>query len=120
MAFFTNLKDVNTANTISKSYSRPVAASAVSVGVHCLEFLLFFSLATVFNFGNFISDEFIIGRVIKAMNANWHPKCFLCELCRKELADMGFVRNQGRALCHDCNNKEKAVGSGKYVCYKCQ
>ena len=41
-------------------------------------------------------DEFIIGRVIKAMNANWHPECFTCELCNKQLADVGFLRNAGR------------------------
>ncbi|KAK2109196.1 LIM and senescent cell antigen-like-containing domain protein 2 [Saguinus oedipus] len=40
--------------------------------------------------------EFIIGRVIKAMNNNWHPGCFRCELCDVELADLGFVKNAGR------------------------
>lgn len=67
-----------------------------------------------------ILDNFIIGRVIKAMNASWHPRCFRCELCSKELADLGFVKNQGRALCHDCMAREKAISAGKYVCYKCQ
>ena len=43
---------------------------------------------------NFLG-EFIVGRVIKAMNAAWHPKCFCCEMCHKELADLGFVKNQG-------------------------
>ncbi|GLV43738.1 steamer duck [Carabus blaptoides fortunei] len=63
--------------------------------------------------------EFVIGRVIKAMNANWHPNCFRCEMCTGELADSGFIRNAGRALCHECNAKAKAVGLGKYVCHKC-
>lgn len=63
--------------------------------------------------------EFIIGRVIKAMNANWHPQCFLCEMCNKELADSGFIRYQNRALCHDCNAKAKAASLGKHVCHKC-
>ncbi|ELW62205.1 LIM and senescent cell antigen-like-containing domain protein 2 [Tupaia chinensis] len=40
--------------------------------------------------------EFIVGRVIKAMNNNWHPACFRCELCEVELADLGFVKNAGR------------------------
>ncbi|KAJ7410028.1 hypothetical protein BTVI_54352 [Pitangus sulphuratus] len=39
--------------------------------------------------------EFIIGRVIKAMNNNWHPECFRCELCDVTLADLGFVKNAG-------------------------
>lgn len=66
------------------------------------------------------SDEFIIGRVIKAMNASWHPKCFRCEICWKELADLGFAKHQERALCHDCANLEKATGLMKYNCFKCQ
>lgn len=64
--------------------------------------------------------EFIVGRVIKAMNSNWHPKCFRCGVCSKELADRGFFRNSGRALCHECNAVAKAEGSGKFTCHKCQ
>jgi hypothetical protein len=92
--------------------------------------------------------EFIVGRVIKgmlacmqiyanfvcilAMNNSWHPECFRCEMCNTELADVGFLRNAGesihpstpspragRALCRECNAKEKAAGLGKYVCHKC-
>ncbi|OWF39258.1 LIM and senescent cell antigen-like-containing domain protein 1 isoform X2 [Mizuhopecten yessoensis] len=63
--------------------------------------------------------EFIIGRVIKAMNGSWHPNCFRCEICTGPLADAGFVKNAGRALCRECNAKEKAKGLGKYVCHKC-
>jgi hypothetical protein len=63
--------------------------------------------------------EFIVGRVIKAMQATWHPECFTCEMCHKELADLGFIKNQGRALCHECNARVKADGLGKYMCQKC-
>ncbi|NXF76038.1 LIMS2 protein, partial [Sclerurus mexicanus] len=63
--------------------------------------------------------EFIIGRVIKAMNNNWHPECFRCELCNVTLADLGFVKNAGRHLCRPCHNREKAKGLGKYICQKC-
>lgn len=42
--------------------------------------------------------EFVIGRVIKAMAANWHPHCFCCESCGKELADCGFIRNQVKII----------------------
>uniref|UniRef100_A0A8B9PTD5 LIM zinc finger domain containing 2 n=1 Tax=Apteryx owenii TaxID=8824 RepID=A0A8B9PTD5_APTOW len=63
--------------------------------------------------------EFIIGRVIKAMNNNWHPECFRCELCDVALADLGFVKNAGRHLCRPCHNREKAKGLGKYICQKC-
>ncbi|XP_055588337.1 LIM and senescent cell antigen-like-containing domain protein 1 isoform X2 [Uranotaenia lowii] len=64
-------------------------------------------------------NDFVIGRVIKAMAANWHPECFTCERCNIPLADSGFIRNQNRALCHDCNRKEKNDGQGKYICNKC-
>ncbi len=42
--------------------------------------------------------EFIIGRVIKAMNSSWHPDCFCCDLCQAVLADVGFVKNAGRSV----------------------
>ncbi|CAH1635658.1 unnamed protein product [Spodoptera littoralis] len=63
--------------------------------------------------------EFVIGRVIKAMNANWHPACFRCEECNVELADAGFIKNGGRALCHTCNARIKADGLLNYMCHKC-
>jgi len=44
------------------------------------------------------SEEFIIGRVIKAMNCSWHPNCFLCELCDAPLADAGFIKSAGRYM----------------------
>jgi len=65
-------------------------------------------------------NEFIIGRVIKAMNVSWHPDCFVCATCQAPLADAGFVKNANRALCRECNAMEKALGQGKYVCHKCR
>ena len=44
------------------------------------------------------AEEFIIGRVIKAMNTSWHPNCFLCELCDAPLADAGFIKSAGRSV----------------------
>ena len=44
------------------------------------------------------AGEFIIGRVIRAMSQCWHPKCFKCVSCHTELADVGFVKNQGRLV----------------------
>lgn len=45
-----------------------------------------------------LPGEFIIGRVIKAMNNSWHPDCFCCDLCQAVLADVGFVKNAGRSV----------------------
>ena len=45
---------------------------------------------------DFFVGKFVIGRVIKAMQANWHPDCFRCEICNDALADSGFVKNAGR------------------------
>ncbi|CAI2738427.1 unnamed protein product [Dicrocoelium dendriticum] len=39
---------------------------------------------------------FISGRVIKAMNCNWHPECFRCQSCDGCLTDEGFVKLHGR------------------------
>jgi hypothetical protein len=30
-----------------------------------------------------------------------------------------FFQFKGRALCHECNAKEKAAAIGKYICFKC-
>ncbi|CAG0915355.1 unnamed protein product [Notodromas monacha] len=64
-------------------------------------------------------NEFIIGRVIKAMNASWHPSCFRCRVCSTELADMGFMKHGNEALCHGCFAGVKAAARGKHMCYKC-
>ncbi|KOB68257.1 Steamer duck [Operophtera brumata] len=37
-----------------------------------------------------------------------------------ELADAGFIKHAGRALCHACNARVKADGLQNYMCYKCQ
>lgn len=50
---------------------------------------------------------------------SWHPECFRCQLCHRELADSGFIRNNNRALCHGCNASIKASEIGKYSCLKC-
>ena len=54
------------------------------------------------------------------MNANWHPGCFRCEVCIKELAELGFVRYHGQALCYECKAIAKASALNKHTCFKCQ
>uniref|UniRef100_A0A8C4QZI6 LIM zinc finger domain containing 2 n=1 Tax=Eptatretus burgeri TaxID=7764 RepID=A0A8C4QZI6_EPTBU len=63
--------------------------------------------------------EFIVGRVIKAMNNSWHPDCFRCDICSVALADVGFVKNADRHLCRPCHTAERATGLGHSLCHKC-
>ena len=49
-----------------------------------------------------IAGEFVIGRVIRAMSQCWHPNCFKCVSCHTELADIGFVKSQGRSVVCVC------------------
>uniref|UniRef100_UPI00358EFBAB LIM and senescent cell antigen-like-containing domain protein 1 isoform X2 n=1 Tax=Myxine glutinosa TaxID=7769 RepID=UPI00358EFBAB len=63
--------------------------------------------------------EFIVGRVIKAMNNSWHPDCFRCDICSVALADIGFVKNADRHLCRPCHTAERATGLGHSLCHKC-
>lgn len=64
--------------------------------------------------------QFVIGRVIRALNASWHAECFTCALCEQQLADQGFIRNGNRPLCHPCNAQQKAAAVGKHICQRCQ
>jgi LIM domain len=72
-----------------------VLASNVNVN-----FSRFFQILTITKLDTvcLLTEEFIVGRVIKAMNANWHPHCFLCELCDAPLADAGFIKSAGRSV----------------------
>ena len=36
---------------------------------------------------------------IRAMKGSWHPDCFCCSICAKNLADEGFVRLAGSPVC---------------------
>ncbi|PRD30842.1 UNVERIFIED_CONTAM: LIM and senescent cell antigen-like-containing domain protein 2 [Trichonephila clavipes] len=59
--------------------------------------------------------NFVFGRVIKAMNNNWHPECFTCELCNTMLADQGFIKNAGRI---ELNADAREV-KGDLYCLRC-
>ncbi|CAF0900674.1 unnamed protein product [Adineta ricciae] len=49
----------------------------------------------------------IVGRVIRAIQKCFHPDCFRCHVCHIPLLDIGFSKNNGRALCRECHLKEK-------------
>lgn len=61
--------------------------------------------------------EFATGRVIRALAQSWHPDCFKCVVCKVSLADIGFIKHQGRPLCKKCNAEMKTAGMK--FCMKC-
>ncbi|CAF4772763.1 unnamed protein product [Rotaria sp. Silwood1] len=64
----------------------------------------------------------IVGRVIRALQKCFHPDCFRCQLCHISLLEIGFSKNNDRALCRECYTKEKAKDSiiSQHICSTCQ
>lgn len=60
--------------------------------------------------------KIIIGRVIKAVNANWHPECFQCIKCER-IVNGTFVVFDETVHCKECYQKIKEE---KEFCPKCQ
>jgi len=48
-------------------------------------------------------------KIITAMNHDWHPECFVCQLCRKNLANAGFKPVDGRPWCRSCHDDRYAM-----------
>lgn len=63
-------------------------------------------------------SEFITGRVIRALSSNWHPQCLTCDHCDKPVADIGFSKVGGRAVCKECAAKLRQQQGGMQ-CRKC-
>ena len=116
----TNLKIGNIANSTFKSCLHLYAVDAVRLSLNFIYiYLKFFKLAGSNHKHNPQIESFINGRVIKAMNFNWHPDCFRCYSCSTLLIDSSFVKNGQRPYCKECNMKEKLRNSGNVVCSKC-
>ena len=62
-------------------------------------------------------SEFITGRVIRALSSNWHPSCLTCDHCEKPVADIGFSKVGGVAVCKDCATKLRQHSG--MLCRKC-
>jgi len=66
-------------------------------------------------------SDFIIGRVIKALSASWHPECFTCDRCDKSVSDIGFAKIDGKPVCKECAGKlrDRSNSENKPICRKC-
>jgi hypothetical protein len=42
----------------------------------------------------------IVGRVVNAMGAKWHPRCFRCCMCNELLENLSSYEKDGRSFCH--------------------
>jgi LIM domain len=45
-------------------------------------------------------DGPIVGRIVNAMGARWHPGCFRCTVCDALLEHVSSYEHEGRAYCH--------------------
>jgi hypothetical protein len=45
-------------------------------------------------------DGPIVGRIVNAMGARWHPGCFRCTVCDALLEHVSSYEQEGRAYCH--------------------
>ena len=63
-------------------------------------------------------SEFILGRVIRALSASWHPACLTCSDCDRPLAEVGFTKLGGRPVCRECGARLKERQEGP-VCRRC-
>jgi hypothetical protein len=45
-------------------------------------------------------DGPIIGRIVSAMGARWHPQCFRCTVCNELLEHVSSFEHDGRPYCH--------------------
>ena len=43
-------------------------------------------------------SEFILGRVIRALNSAWHPNCLTCQVCQQPLASQGFTKESSHVV----------------------
>ncbi|CAF3882558.1 unnamed protein product [Rotaria magnacalcarata] len=47
-------------------------------------------------------DQPIVDVMITALNRNWHPEHFLCELCERRVGEDGYHEKDGYAYCREC------------------
>merc|ERR1712062_298071 len=61
-----------------------------------------------------LCGEFVFGEVIKALNKDWHPECFRCQIdnCDANLQQKGFIELQNQLLCTLHYNQELSKKEG--------
>ncbi|KAF5405940.1 LIM zinc finger domain containing 1 [Paragonimus heterotremus] len=64
--------------------------------------------------------EFIMTKVIKAMQRSWHPECLVCEECNIPLVATGLQKFRGKPLCRPCFSKLADQHAGQFICQSCR
>ncbi|CAH8664400.1 unnamed protein product [Schistosoma bovis] len=67
----------------------------------------------------FKCGEFIMSKVVKAMNRSWHPECLVCDECGIQIVSKGFQRHKTRILCKDCWSVICQELVGYHICQTC-
>jgi len=62
---------------------------------------------TLFGVTCFGCNELITARCLTAMDAKWHPDCFICFECGESLAGGSFVKYEEKAHCKPCAKEKK-------------
>lgn len=66
----------------------------------------------------FRCKQSISGSVIRAVNKEWHPECFVCYGCGGQIQASRFSLSQGRPYhsdCFICEGCGKPIGSQTYL-----
>eukprot|EP00026_Physarum_polycephalum_P012801 Phypoly_transcript_13134.p1 GENE.Phypoly_transcript_13134~~Phypoly_transcript_13134.p1 ORF type:complete len:268 (+),score=12.70 Phypoly_transcript_13134:114-917(+) len=43
-----------------------------------------------------------LGQYASALDRKWHPECFICDHCKKQLIGLSFAESNGKAFCVPC------------------
>jgi hypothetical protein len=56
-------------------------------------------------------EKVILGRIINAMGARWHPECFRCSVCDTGLEHISSYEHDERPYCHLCYHEVSRLPS---------
>jgi hypothetical protein len=59
-------------------------------------------------------DGPIIGRIVSAMSARWHPQCFRCTVCNELLEHVSSYEHEGKPYCHLDYHEVRPISDSRY------